>query len=110
MSNGLRLAIAVVVIFSIASAALAPAPRRAPGSTWRWGLRWLMPAALAWAGVAHYLHAPTVSRLLLVGFVEVACLEVWFLRAKRDPAGGDRLRRWASRRRDSKPATDADGG
>jgi hypothetical protein len=108
MSNGLRLAIAAVVIFSIASAALAPPPRRAPSSTWRWALRWLLPAALAWAGVAHFLHAPTVSRLLLVGFVEVACIEVWLLRVKNDPGGGERLRRWATRRRGRGAATDAD--
>lgn len=108
MSNGLRLAIAAVVIFSIASAALAPPPRRTPSSTWRWALRWLMPAALAWAGVAHFLHAPTVSRLLLVGFVEVACVELWLLRSKGDPNGGERLRRWSARRRGREPAADAD--
>ena len=103
MSNTLRLALAALVIFTVVSAVLAPPPKRSPPSTYRWALRWLMPAALAWAGVAHLRHAPTVSKLLLVAFVEVACVEIWLLRRRDDPGRPD-LRRWSRRRRSPPPA------
>lgn len=110
MSNTLRFVLAALVIFSVASAALAPPPKRSPASTYRWALRWLMPAALAWAGVAHLRHAPTVSRLLLVAFVEVACVEIWLLRRRDDP-GRPNLGRLRRRRSDGDASSgDANAG
>lgn len=92
MSDTLRLVLAVLVVLAVVSAALAPAPRRKLPSEWRWGLRWLLPATLLWAGCAHLLKwSPDVVRALLVAFVVLACLEVWLLRY-RDPDTGTRAR------------------
>ncbi len=89
LAPSVRIGLVVLMGLSALAAGLVPPLRRRPAMAWLYAELWLAVACAAWAGVAHASdQPPAVTKLLLVGFVELVCLQVWLRRATGDDRGG----------------------